>query len=173
MTRRVSIEYWEEMKIKLKEKYLFDSYKNRLLEDKFDRLLSLIRDCSSLGRDCSSTIKMESRHESRHNKSVSSDNNDYSKVTEDVFLPRLVVIVKDTSVDSSTPMLDDVHAHEGDTSASEHEVVESGASIQFATPKLEDGIDIKTIDTSTVTSSKHSSPLVLIVVLWSFLLFHF
>jgi len=91
---------------------------------------------------------------------VPSDDVDDSKVIEDVYVPsKIISVVEDMLVDSSTPILNEVHVSSEDTSDFEYVLVESSihvhvARYSLARPMIEDEIEYETVATSVVTSSK-------------------
>ena len=81
----------------------------------------------------------------------------------------------DVIVESGTPLTIDAYVH--DTNDAAPNLMEFSVSSQisrysFVTLLIEDEIDHETVDSSIVTSSDYLSPLVMIMILWSFLLFH-
>ena len=80
--------------------------------------------------------------------------------------------IVDAIVESDTPLIVDAHVH--DNSDIVPELVESNVSSQlsrysFATHVIEGEIDHETSNSSVITSMGHLNPLVLIMILWSFL----
>jgi len=90
--RKIFIESWEEMKSILRDKYLPEYYRQRLLDEKLDQILKLTQDCNF-------TLKrIELQSESRHVDNLMAE--------DDIFVSPEV---------TSPPIPTDVHTHDSDT----------------------------------------------------------
>ena len=98
MRRKIFIESWEEMKNRLRDKYLLEYYKQHLLDEKLDQTLKLTQDCNSALK------KIKSQSESQHV--------DNLMVENDIFVSPEI---------TSPPIPTNVHTHDSDTSDAERE----------------------------------------------------
>ena len=90
------------MKDKLKEKYLSESYRNRLLVNKLDHMLRLVQDCNSCW------IKL--RFKSQHVNIVPNNDVDDFKVVEDVHIPfEITIVIEDKLVVFGTLIINKIH----------------------------------------------------------------
>jgi len=90
---------------------------------------------------------------------VTSDNIDESKVVEDVnILLEITSIVRDTLVDSSTPIIDEVHVSSDSTGDDGNEIVESNiptvTSKSFEFPSVDYGFIIAHAELTSSESSE-------------------